>query len=88
MGVSPTEKNTAGGGPEVATLEDVPSSPAREGVVTPDKGAVNVLMVVSCIAFGSAAFLFGYDDKVISPVAATPFFVRHPCQHCRPWLRT
>lgn len=43
--------------------------------VRPDKGAVNLLLVLSCLAFGAASFLFGYDDKVISPVAATPAFV-------------
>lgn len=39
-----------------------------------DKGAVNALLVFSCIVFGAASFVFGYDDKLISPVAAlTPF---------------
>ena len=35
----------------------------------------NPLLILSCIAFGSTAVLFGYDDKVISPVAAMPTFV-------------
>jgi hypothetical protein len=43
--------------------------------VAPDKGAVNILLLVACVAFGSASFLFGYDDKVISPVAALDAFV-------------
>jgi len=45
-------------------------------VITPDEGAVNVLLILACVAFGSASFLFGYDDKVISPVAALTAFVR------------
>lgn len=44
--------------------------------ITLDKGAVNVLLIMACVAFGSASFLFGYDDKVISPVAALTAFVR------------
>lgn len=40
------------------------------------KGAVNALLMLACIAFGSASFLFGYDDKVISPIAALSAFVR------------
>lgn len=40
------------------------------------KGAVNALLILACIAFGSASFLFGYDDKVISPIAALSAFVR------------
>ena len=43
--------------------------------VAPDKGAVNILLLVACVAFGSASFLFGYDDKVISPIAALDAFV-------------
>lgn len=39
-----------------------------------EKGAVNALLVFSCIVFGAASFIFGYDDKLISPLAAlTPF---------------
>ncbi|KAJ5677489.1 uncharacterized protein N7477_003122 [Penicillium maclennaniae] len=38
------------------------------------KGAVNALLVLVCVVFGGASFIFGYDDKLISPVAAlTPF---------------
>ncbi|KAJ5628401.1 hypothetical protein N7490_010629 [Penicillium lividum] len=39
------------------------------------KGAINTLLVVSCIVFGSASFMFGYDDKVISPIIALPAFI-------------
>lgn len=42
---------------------------------TTGKGAVNSLLILACIAFGSASFLFGYDDKVISPIAALSAFV-------------
>lgn len=48
-----------------------------------EKGAVNFLLVFSCIVFGAASFIFGYDDKLISPLAAlTPFvsaFSIDPC---------
>jgi hypothetical protein len=54
---------------------DGPLSSASSGGVTPDKGAVNLLLLVACMAFGSASFLFGYDDKVISPIAALDAFV-------------
>lgn len=39
-----------------------------------EKGALNALLIFSCIVFGAASFIFGYDDKLISPLAAlTPF---------------
>lgn len=40
-----------------------------------EKGAVNTLLVMACVVFGAASFMFGYDDKVISPVAALTAFV-------------
>ncbi|KAJ5180330.1 hypothetical protein N7492_003540 [Penicillium capsulatum] len=40
-----------------------------------EKGAVNSLLVLACLVFGAAAFIFGYDDKIISPVVALPEFV-------------
>jgi hypothetical protein len=40
-----------------------------------EKGAVNARLVFSCIVFGAASFMFGYDDKLISPVAALSGFV-------------
>lgn len=43
-----------------------------------DEGAVNALLILACIAFGSASFVFGFDDKVISPLAALTAFVRPP----------
>lgn len=39
------------------------------------KGAVNLLLIVACTVFGAASFMFGYDDKVISPIIALPAFV-------------
>ncbi|KAJ9313712.1 hypothetical protein DTO271D3_6016 [Paecilomyces variotii] len=44
-------------------------------MVDPQKGAVNAFLILACIAFGSASFLFGYDDKVISPIAALTAYV-------------
>ena len=41
----------------------------------PQKGTVNTLLVVACVVFGAASFIFGYDDKVISPIIALPAFV-------------
>jgi hypothetical protein len=40
------------------------------------EGAINTLLILACIAFGSASFVFGFDDKIISPLAALPEFVR------------
>jgi hypothetical protein len=59
-------------------LESSTTTPTTDGSngVAPDKGAINLLMVMSCLAFGAGSFLFGYDDKIISPVAATKYFVR------------
>lgn len=42
---------------------------------TREKGAVNARLVFACIVFGAASFMFGYDDKLISPVAALSGFV-------------
>lgn len=36
---------------------------------------VNGLLILACITFGSAAFLFGFDNNVISPVVALEPFV-------------
>ncbi|OKO98533.1 hypothetical protein PENSUB_9209 [Penicillium subrubescens] len=41
---------------------------------TQEKGAVNARLVFACIVFGAASFMFGYDDKLISPVAALTGF--------------
>lgn len=35
----------------------------------------NPLLILSCVAFGCTSVLFGYDDKVVSPVAAMEPFV-------------
>ena len=51
-----------------AEVEHVDSS-------TRQKGAVNARLVFACIVFGAASFMFGYDDKLISPVAALSGFV-------------
>lgn len=39
------------------------------------KSAINVQLIFACTVFGAASFLFGFDDKIISPVAALPGFV-------------
>lgn len=57
-----------------AEVGDVTTLPSSQ-VIAPDKGAVNALLVLSCVAFGAASFLFGYDDKVISPIVALQQYV-------------
>lgn len=37
--------------------------------------AVNPLLIFACATFAAASFLFGYDDKVISPIIALEPFV-------------
>lgn len=36
---------------------------------------INFQLIFACTVFGAASFLFGFDDKIISPVAALPDFV-------------
>jgi hypothetical protein len=45
---------------------------------TDSEKVFNRLLILSCVAFGCTSILFGYDDKVISPVAAMVPFVRRP----------
>lgn len=40
--------------------------------------AINAQLILACVVFGAASFLFGFDDKIISPVAALPAFVSSP----------
>lgn len=37
--------------------------------------AVNNFLIFACTTFAAASFLFGYDDKVISPIIALEPFV-------------
>ncbi|KXG51181.1 Major facilitator superfamily domain, general substrate transporter [Penicillium griseofulvum] len=37
--------------------------------------AINFQLIFACTVFAAASFLFGFDDKIISPVAALPDFV-------------
>ena len=52
-----------------AEIEHVNTSENRQ------RGTINPLLVVACAVFGAASFMFGYDDKVISPIIALPAFV-------------
>ena len=45
---------------------------------------VNVFLLVTCVVFGAASFLFGFDDKIISPVAALDPFVSQPLTGVKP----
>lgn len=71
------ENNTATVEPklEVCNVEEIPAAEGLAPGIRPDEGAINLMLVCSCLAFGASSFLFGYDDRVISPVAATPAFV-------------
>jgi hypothetical protein len=42
---------------------------------------VNFYLILACTAFASASFIFGFDDKIISPVAALEPFVS-PSTRC------
>lgn len=51
-----------------------------EHILHSEKGAVNAHLILACIVFGAASFVFGYDDKIISPVVAlTPFVSFSAC---------
>jgi len=41
----------------------------------PTGNAINAWLIFTCTVFGAASFLFGFDDKIISPVAALVPFV-------------
>ncbi|KAJ4391827.1 hypothetical protein N0V93_005447 [Gnomoniopsis smithogilvyi] len=51
--------------------EDGDSVPSIEA----QGNAVNPFLIFACVTFAAASFLFGYDDKVISPVIALGPFV-------------
>lgn len=43
--------------------------------IVADGNAVNPFLIFACVTFAAASFLFGYDDKVISPIIALEPFV-------------
>ncbi|KAI7781292.1 sugar transporter [Diaporthe eres] len=43
--------------------------------VIAEGNAVNPFLIFACVTFAAASFLFGYDDKVISPIIALKPFV-------------
>lgn len=53
---------------------DISDAPVKSETGT----AVNAQLILACVVFGAASFLFGFDDKIISPVAALPAFVSSP----------
>lgn len=57
-----------GQGPTITTYGD--------GAITTSGNAVNPFLIFACVTFAAASFLFGYDDKVISPIIALEPFVR------------
>lgn len=66
---SSTEKTDAVG---VLHHEEPPSPIVAQGK------AVNTFLIFACTTFAAASFLFGYDDKVISPIIALEPFVSLP----------
>ncbi|KAF5858859.1 hypothetical protein ETB97_003656 [Aspergillus alliaceus] len=57
-----------------AEIENV--SDSQHVDIVPQSGkAVNFYLALACTAFASASFIFGFDDKIISPVAALEPFV-------------
>ncbi|KAL3470263.1 general substrate transporter [Aspergillus californicus] len=59
----------------VQTWDEAPTQP-ENSLPGSDRGAINTLLILACLAFGSASFVFGFDDKVISPLAALSEFVQ------------
>ncbi|KAM0452068.1 hypothetical protein ACHAPV_009692 [Trichoderma viride] len=76
MAINEDHQATAEPKHEVSNVEEIPAAEVLAPGVRPDEGAINLTLLLSCLAFGASSFLFGYDDRVISPVAATPAFVR------------
>lgn len=50
--------------------EEAPPAP-----IVAQGNAVNNFLIFACTTFAAASFLFGYDDKVISPIIALEPFV-------------
>ena len=62
--------------PSVAQHED--SSTTTDSLPSEEqtkRTAINALLIFSCLTVGASSMLFGYDDKVISPIAALEPFV-------------
>lgn len=75
MAINEDHQATAEPKHEVSNVEEIPAAEVLAPGLRPDEGAINLTLLLSCLAFGASSFLFGYDDRVISPVAATPAFV-------------
>jgi hypothetical protein len=43
-----------------------------------EKRTVNAFLILTCVIFSAASLLFGFDDKIISPVASLEPFVSGP----------
>lgn len=56
--------------PRTTFLQGVEAGPGNK------EGAVNILLIYSCVVFAAASFLYGYDNAVVGPVAALGPFVR------------
>ncbi|RAK96453.1 general substrate transporter [Aspergillus ibericus CBS 121593] len=48
---------------------------AAEGSRSSKEQTINAFLLLTCTVFGAASLVFGFDDKVISPVAALAAFV-------------
>ncbi|KAL2214809.1 putative MFS alpha-glucoside transporter [Thermoascus aurantiacus ATCC 26904] len=60
---------------EVHHVDGVSSSEIASPDLKAEGRAVNALLILACVAFGAASFLFGFDNNVISPVVALEPFV-------------
>ncbi|KAL2821460.1 general substrate transporter [Aspergillus cavernicola] len=61
---------------EPAQAEHFDGIDLNQETTVSNEGAVNILLILACVAFGSASFVFGFDDKIISPLAALREFVQ------------
>lgn len=59
----------------IAALHHENGEPAP---IVAEGSPVNGFLIFACVTFAAASFLFGYDDKVISPIMALEPFVSVP----------
>jgi len=61
--------------PSVAQHEDSSTIVTLPSEQQSKREAINALLIFACITVGASSMLFGFDDKVISPIAALEPFV-------------
>lgn len=61
-------------GSATAIEVDHTHDPVASGADFDNESPWNFFLILSCFTVGASSVLFGYDDKIVSPVAAmTPF---------------